>query len=296
MSSKIIAGTTSGTALNFSADTSGQLELQTGGSVPVTAVTIDTGGFVNIGTTSTTGKLEVSNANEAISRLTSTGASGRQYELISTGGATGLNTGSLYFYDRTSAAPRASINSTGNFLVNNKLLVGTSGTGGQLAVQGNASVAQDIRTTDSSDVMFVVANTGGSSGSAIYVMPCRFGSTQTFGGGVYWTGSVMQYTGTSDARLKENIVDSTSGLEKLANVKVRSFDWKESGSHVDFGVIAQELEEVAPEAVAKGKDNEDGTIDTPYAVDTSILVPAMIKAIQELNAKVTALEAQLGAK
>ena len=40
MSSKIIAGTTSGTALNMSADTSGQLEIQTG-STPTTAITVD---------------------------------------------------------------------------------------------------------------------------------------------------------------------------------------------------------------------------------------------------------------
>jgi hypothetical protein len=40
MSSKIIAGTTAGTALNMSADTTGILELQTG-STPTTAITID---------------------------------------------------------------------------------------------------------------------------------------------------------------------------------------------------------------------------------------------------------------
>ena len=40
MSSKIIAGTTSGTALNMSADTSGILEIQTG-STPTTAITVD---------------------------------------------------------------------------------------------------------------------------------------------------------------------------------------------------------------------------------------------------------------
>lgn len=42
MSSKIIAGTTSGTALNMSADTSGILEIQTG-SGPTTAITVDAG-------------------------------------------------------------------------------------------------------------------------------------------------------------------------------------------------------------------------------------------------------------
>jgi len=47
--------------------------------------------------------------------------------------------------------------------------------------------------------------------------------------------------------------------------------------------------------VSVGEDNTDGTIKTPWQVDTSVLVPAMIKAIQELSAEVTALKAKLGA-
>ena len=46
MSSKIIAGTTSGTALNLSSDTSGQLEIQTG-STPTTAITVNSSQIVN---------------------------------------------------------------------------------------------------------------------------------------------------------------------------------------------------------------------------------------------------------
>jgi hypothetical protein len=54
MSSKIIAGTTSGTALNMSADTSGILEIQTG-ATPTTAITVDASQNVGIGTTSQIG-------------------------------------------------------------------------------------------------------------------------------------------------------------------------------------------------------------------------------------------------
>jgi len=54
MASIISAGTTSGTALNMTADTSGQLQLATGAS-PTTALTIDTSQNVGIGTTSPSG-------------------------------------------------------------------------------------------------------------------------------------------------------------------------------------------------------------------------------------------------
>jgi hypothetical protein len=210
--------------------------------------------------------------------------------------AVGGNAGYMQFATIASAGDlveRMRIDSSGN------VMMGITSAGGKLTVAAALQNGIELRTTDTADGIYGLYNTGGSSGTAVYVMPCRFGSTNTFAGGVYWSGSVMQYTGTSDFRLKENIVDSGSGLEKLANIKVRSFDWKESGLHVDFGVIAQELEEIAPEAVAKGRDNEDGSINTPYAVDTSILVPAMIKAIQEqqtiindLTARIETLEAK----
>ena len=116
-----------------------------------------------------------------------------------------------------------------------------------------------------------------------------------YGGGVI--GNITQngttgvlYNIVSDRRLKENIVDAPSALALIDSVKVRSFDFKSDGSHSEFGLIAQEFYEVAPECVKKGDDGEEIT-DT-WGLDSSALVPALIKAIQELNAKVTALEAK----
>ena len=107
------------------------------------------------------------------------------------------------------------------------------------------------------------------------------------------TANLTAYGTTSDKRLKENIVDAPSALAKINSVKIRSFDWKETDSHSDFGVIAQELIDVAPECVVQG-DNEQ-EIKKTWQVDTSALVPAMIKAIQELNATVVSLQAQVTA-
>lgn len=103
----------------------------------------------------------------------------------------------------------------------------------------------------------------------------------------------VAYNTTSDSRLKDNIESAPSALYKINSVQIRSYDWKETGNHVDFGVIAQELIQVAPEAVTEGTDNEDGTIKSPWSVDTAALVPAMIKAIQEQQAIISDLKARI---
>ena len=108
-------------------------------------------------------------------------------------------------------------------------------------------------------------------------------------------GGITVYNTTSDQRLKENIVNAPSALSKINSVQIRSFDWKETGNHVDFGVIAQELEQVAPEAVTQGEDKEDGSIKRAWGVDTSALVPTMIKAIQEQQALIESLITRLTA-
>jgi hypothetical protein len=109
------------------------------------------------------------------------------------------------------------------------------------------------------------------------------------------TAGLTAYNTTSDQRLKDNIVDASSALSKINSVKIRSFDWKETGNHVDFGVIAQELIIVAPECVTKGQDNDDGTIKNAWSVDTSALIPALVKAIQELKTTVDAQAVEIAA-
>ena len=102
-------------------------------------------------------------------------------------------------------------------------------------------------------------------------------------GSISVTNSATSYATSSDARLKENIVDAPAG--SLDDIQVRSFDWKADGSHQKHGLVAQELVEVAPEAVHQGK-----TDDEMWSVDYSKLVPMMIKEIQDLKAEIAALK------
>ena len=117
---------------------------------------------------------------------------------------------------------------------------------------------------------------------------------------------------TSDMRLKDNRVLIPNALDKVNSIGGYSFDWNdkqpiyEAGTH-DVGLLAQEVQEVLPEAVSPAPfDFYEQDPDTPeHLVGTSRsgedyltihhekVVPLLVNAIKELSAKVEALEAKL---
>lgn len=87
----------------------------------------------------------------------------------------------------------------------------------------------------------------------------------------------------SDQRLKDNIKPaSLDSLDKINQLSVRQFDWKSDGKHEDFGLIAQEVEQILPNAVFKVGDY--------YQIKDSGLIPVLIGAVQKLSSKVNLLE------
>lgn len=98
--------------------------------------------------------------------------------------------------------------------------------------------------------------------------------------------TAVLYNTTSDQRLKTNIVDAPAASVLIDSIQVRSFDWISDGSHQRYGMVAQELFDVAPEAVHTPADPTE-----MMAVDYSKLVPMLIKEVQSLRARVAALEA-----
>lgn len=99
-------------------------------------------------------------------------------------------------------------------------------------------------------------------------------------------GGLTVYNTVSDARLKKDIVDASPAAGKIDIIKVRAFEWIDSGIKADRWFIAQELHEVCPSAVTPGHD------DVPWSVDASKLVPLLIQEIQELRKRVANLERQ----
>ena len=116
----------------------------------------------------------------------------------------------------------------------------------------------------------------------------EIGDDLTVGG----TGTVGGALITSDERLKEDIVDLPIGLEEIVALRPRQYTkyGEENRQGYQFGTrygfIAQEIDDEIPEVVYETNTGYKG-------VSYSELVPVLTKAIQELNAKVVALEARV---
>ena len=99
----------------------------------------------------------------------------------------------------------------------------------------------------------------------------------------------------SDKRLKKYIKDcKKSALEKIRQFKIKSFKWRkgknpyeDAEENVDFGIIAQEAEEVDKNAVIHNKKHDSWQMNDLNLICTSI------KAIQELDTENQLLKEQV---
>jgi len=171
---------------------------------------------------------------------------------------------------------RMRIDSSGNLLVNSTSALSQ----GKVGINFNGGTSQGL----------VLRTSLGSSGSTFIQFENSSGSVQGYITAT--TTTTTSFVGTSDQRLKENIVDAPSFLETINQLQVRQFTWKENGD-TDIGFIAQELHTKLPKAVAVGIDNEDSSIQRPWGVDKSAIVPYLVKAVQELSVLVTTQSATI---
>jgi|LakMenE01Jun11ns_1017448.scaffolds.fasta_scaffold9871672_2 hypothetical protein len=103
-------------------------------------------------------------------------------------------------------------------------------------------------------------------------------------GVIYATNTSVQ--SISDIRTKENITNSEQGLDVITALRPVRFDFKEEfneGRKNQLGFIAQEVEEIFPDAVGEWKDDNDGI--TYKTVGPGALIPVLVKAIQELKSE-----------
>ncbi|WP_152072751.1 tail fiber domain-containing protein [Escherichia coli] len=120
--------------------------------------------------------------------------------------------------------------------------------------------------------------------------------TRLVTGGASWyfsgdgVASGQQWVSTSDIRLKSNIEPIKGALDKLKQIKGYTYDKKNSLSEDDenvfttheAGLIAQEVQEVLPEAVVETSE------DKLLAVNSYAVQALQINAIKELDVKVEA--------
>lgn len=101
-------------------------------------------------------------------------------------------------------------------------------------------------------------------------------------------GNVVAYSTTvsSDERLKDNI-QVVSGLDKVMELDGVTFNWKRDGQP-SAGVIAQQVQEVLPQAVSsvKGLKTEEEHLTVNY----NALVAILIESIKDLKAEIEELK------
>ena len=104
------------------------------------------------------------------------------------------------------------------------------------------------------------------------------------------------YNTSSDYRLKENVDYDWDATTRLKQLKPARFNWIADDTNTLFdGFIAHEVQDIIPEAITGEKDamttNENGdAVIAPQGIDQSKLVPLLVKTIQELEARIAALE------
>jgi hypothetical protein len=111
------------------------------------------------------------------------------------------------------------------------------------------------------------------------------------------------YTGISDEKLKENIVDAGSQWDDIKALRVRKYSFKEENASepTQIGVIAQEVEAAGMSGLvyetADQDTAEDGSfVDTGEVTKTmkySILYMKAVKALQEAMTRIETLEARI---
>ena len=165
----------------------------------------------------------------------------------------------------------------------------------KLDVTGNGTAGQALLSDGDGTFTWGAAGETYTAGTGMTLTGTEFSIGQSVGtsdivqfGEVRSTGDVIAYY-SSDERLKDNIKPIENALAKIESIGGYTYEWNDNQSTYegsDIGVIAQEIEAIAPELVI---DRETGY----KAVKYEKLVAILIEGIKELSAKVNELENKL---
>ena len=277
------SGTVTATTITSPASTA--LTIQSAGT---TAMTVDTSQNVGIGTASPGAKLGVSDGT--VTLVTSPFAAGST-------GYFGTSTNHvLAFLTNNNESMR--IDTSGNLLVGATSLGATE----KFNVTGsNTNFVSRFYNANASNpngvgVFYSALSPNGSSNAFFYAADStalRFNVASNGGIANYSANN----TNLSDERLKKDVQLAGLYLDKICAIPVKTFLYNDqTDNDLNLGVIAQDVDAVAPELVCrdgwKDKNGEPTDYLTIYQTD---LQYALMRCIQELSAKNDALEARLAA-
>jgi hypothetical protein len=230
-----------------------------------------------------------------------------RWQHIATKAATNYyqNAGQHTFYVAPSGTADSAISWTTAMAIDNigATLIGSNQTNGSAA--GYSRSTPHLSCSANGYASILVRRTA-DAGNAILFL--GYSSASSAVGSIQTGSSSTTYATSSDYRLKTDVQPMTGAADRVKLLKPCNFEWIVDGTRVD-GFIAHEAQEVVPEAVTGTKDamrDEEyevtpatdteaavmGTRSVPdmQGIDQSKLVPLLTATIQELIARIEALE------
>ena len=122
-------------------------------------------------------------------------------------------------------------------------------------------------------------------------IPMSFRNPNGEVGTISTSGSSTSFNTSSDYRLKENVNYTWDATTRLKQLKPARFNFIADSDITVDGFLAHEVSSIIPEAITGTKDAVDNDGNAIHqGIDQSKLVPLLVKTIQELEARITALE------
>lgn|SRR5215472_679832 len=186
---------------------------------------------------------------------------------------TGSGLNGYQFSSNPSANCCAIEQTTGNTL--QAFAVGTAGTPGFVVVTATSTGGGNSQLQMYSDHIVQVGNNGAIQTADVFLQ--AGGGQCTYAGG-------STFSCSSDRRLKRDIAALPSMTAAIDRLKPVAFEMKARPGVKELGFVAQDVERVFPELVSSQND----TLELSY----DGLIAPLVKAVQELNARVKTLEAK----
>lgn len=187
-------------------------------------------------------------------------------------GLTSFTQGGVLYASSTSALASSAAGTAGQVLTSN-------GTGAPswTTINAGATISNDTTTNATYYPVFATATTGNLTSAGVSSSKLQYNpSTGTL--------TATNMDSLSDATLKDNVHGLSYGIQEVMAARPVSYTWKDS-EEKSFGFIAQELEEIFPEAVHT-------TADGLKTVNYPILTAVLFNAVKSLKLELMELKAQ----
>ena len=193
-----------------------------------------------------------------------------------------------------------------------RLAIGTSSPDGLVTISGDENPIIRINHTQNADEIIMILQHAGAIASGYTTMIQLRDHDGDERGTIKTNGSGTQFNTSSDYRLKENVSYNFDATTRLKQLKPCRFNFKIDADKTVDGFLAHEVSSIVPDAISGEKDAmtkevlyvdgdeipdgkkvgdvKEASKIAPQGIDHSKLVPLLVKTIQELEARITALE------